>query len=195
MALDSLGGGRILVALPTSGPLHDACEVLAQERLRTWTLPHDRLDLVRSLAEDFPHRVRVGVTGALTPGDLAAAADAGASFAIAPFVRPGLVESAALPVVLGALTPTEIDAAGRQGPAGVMVFPAEGLGALQIRTLTALFPGLPLLAGGRLDRMQAEEWLDRGAAAVHVEGVVGDSMVTDLGAVRAAARGWRSVAS
>jgi 2-dehydro-3-deoxyphosphogluconate aldolase/(4S)-4-hydroxy-2-oxoglutarate aldolase len=97
-----------------------------------------------------------------------------------PFADPELVEAAgSTPMVLGALTPSEVDQAVRAGAAGVQVIPCDAMGTLYARVLPAMFPGVPLIAAGRLERFQAEMWLDAGAVAVMPLGQITTAHVTE----------------
>jgi 2-dehydro-3-deoxyphosphogluconate aldolase / (4S)-4-hydroxy-2-oxoglutarate aldolase len=197
MAAEFLGGNRIVVALPSASAdeLASACEVLAQERLRCWTVPAERVDQLPALAERFPHRALLGVHGVRRDAEAVAAVEAGAAFVLSPVARASLVHAVEVPVILGGMTPTEIDKALGDGAAAVAVVPADVQGSFLARALVGMFPGAPPIPSGALERFQVEEWLRLGALAAHLSGLITDSSRTNLGELRSLVRGWRSIAS
>ena len=109
---------------------------------------------------------------------------------------PGLYLAASvmgIPVVLGGLTPAEVAAALELEPAAVQVIPCDALGSLYAQTLTAMFPGEPLIATGKLERFQCEMWLEAGALAVCPVGAFGADDITeaDLSGLRHRCQGYR----
>ncbi|MBK9158510.1 MAG: hypothetical protein IPM11_10435 [Micropruina sp.] len=193
MSAEFLSGHRIIVALPEAPVpvLASACEVLAQERLRCWSLPVARVDELPDLRERFPHRAVLGVHGVRTDDQARAAEAAGAAFILSPVARASLVAATSVPVILGALTPTEIDAALEAGAAAVAIVPAEIQGSFLATSLVALFPGAPLIPSGNLESFQVTEWWRQGAPAVHLTRVLTDLTRANLGELRTTARGWR----
>ena len=83
--------------------------------------------------------------GTVLTGDQArAAVDAGAQFLVTPGIRADVAKSAAdsrVPVIMGALTPTEVLIALDLGAAAVKIFPAERARAQVLsRTCAGRFP-------------------------------------------------------
>jgi 2-dehydro-3-deoxyphosphogluconate aldolase/(4S)-4-hydroxy-2-oxoglutarate aldolase len=105
------------------------------------------------------------------------AATAGAEAVVSPgFVRE-VVERAAelgVPAVLGALTPTEVEAAWRAGAALVKLFPGSLGGPTYVRELLAPLAEIPLLVTGGIDSRNARAFLDAGAIAVGAGSVLED---------------------
>ncbi|MYS75623.1 aldolase, partial [Streptomyces sp. SID5926] len=124
--------------------------------------------------------------------DVARAREAGARW----IVTPALTESVAasvrvgLPVLAGALTPTEAVAARRAGADAVKLFPASIGGPAYLKALRDPFPDLPLVPVGGVDPTSAEQYLAHGAVAVGVGSpLVGDAAHGgDLDALRERAR-------
>ena len=111
----------------------------------------------------------VGVGTVLTVHDAEAAIDAGAQFLVTPAVREGVAQAAArhdVPVIMGALTPTEVMAAIDLGAAAVKIFPARTAGPQYLRDLHGPFPGLPMIPSGGINAGNAAEYLAAGAIAV-----------------------------
>lgn len=194
--LPDAGPHRVLVSLPelVADELVAVCEVLCQEGFRLWTVAAGQLAELPALARLFGRRARIGVHGVTTVDEVRAAAGAGAAFAASDFCLPDLVGAVPdLPVVLGGLTPTELRTGGLAGAAAVQVVPQEAFGTSYLRVLPGLVPDLPLITAGRVERYQAELWLEAGGEAVWPrdlvdrEAVLGDH----LDQVRATLQQWR----
>lgn len=111
----------------------------------------------------------IGVGTVVTAEDAEAAIDAGAQFLVTPGVRDCVAEVAArrdIPVVMGALTPTEVMAAVDLGAAAVKIFPARASGPDYLRDLHGPFPGLALIPSGGINAGNAAAYLAAGAIAV-----------------------------
>ena len=98
--------------------------------------------------------------------------DAGASFLTAPGFDPALVEFAAKEdraVLPGALTPTEIVMAWREGADFVKVFPCAQVGGDKyIKALKTALPQIPLIAAGGVNQQTATNFILAGATAIGV---------------------------
>jgi 2-dehydro-3-deoxyphosphogluconate aldolase / (4S)-4-hydroxy-2-oxoglutarate aldolase len=98
--------------------------------------------------------------------------DAGAMFFVTPNFDSRVIEFArtkSIPVIAGALTPTEIYKAWAAGAAMVKVFPCRSLGGPSyIRELRGPFESIPLVAVGAVTIENVAEYLQAGAAAVGV---------------------------
>ena len=95
---------------------------------------------------------------------------AGARFLVSPACVPEVAEvarEAGLPVFLGALTPTEVDAAVKAGTTAVKLFPAGVGGPRYLRDLRGPFPDVEFVPSGGITEENAREFLDAGAAAVY----------------------------
>jgi 2-dehydro-3-deoxyphosphogluconate aldolase/(4S)-4-hydroxy-2-oxoglutarate aldolase len=81
-----------------------------------------------------------------------------------------------LPLLCGALTPTEIISALDLGALAVKVFPAKLHGPGYFRELRAPLPDAPLIAVGGVDAATAPQYLAAGALAVGVSSpLLGDA--------------------
>ena len=123
----------------------------------------------------------------LTPDDAERAVAAGAQACVGPTFAPEVVERCldlGVPVIPGALTPTEIDAAWRAGAALVKLFPAAVVGTRYVRDLAGPLGAVPLLATGGIDASNAPAFLRAGAVAVAVGSAV-TSVADPLAATRA----------
>ncbi|MFE1071809.1 bifunctional 4-hydroxy-2-oxoglutarate aldolase/2-dehydro-3-deoxy-phosphogluconate aldolase [Streptomyces sp. NPDC058783] len=152
----------------------------------------DALGVIRRAVVEAGPTAFVGAGTVLTEDDVARARDAGASW----IVTPALTESVAaavrvgLPVLAGALTPTEAVAARRAGADAVKLFPASIGGPAYLKALRDPFPDLPFVPVGGVDLTGAEQYLAHGAVAVGVGSpLVGDAARGgDLDALRERAR-------
>lgn len=113
------------------------------------------------------------LVGAGTVRDARQARDAlaaGARFLVSPACVPEVAEvarEAGVPVFLGALTPTEVDAALKAGTTAVKLFPAGVGGAGYLRDLRGPFPDAAFVPSGGIGESNAREFLDAGAIAVY----------------------------
>lgn len=117
----------------------------------TWTNNAQPSKMAQAIRQALP-RCIVGAGSVLTPADLQAAIAAGSQFCFAPHTDPQLIARAtahSLPMVAGAMTPTEIVTAWRAGAAGVKVFPISALGnAAYIKSLQGPLGPIPLIPTG-----------------------------------------------
>jgi 2-dehydro-3-deoxyphosphogluconate aldolase/(4S)-4-hydroxy-2-oxoglutarate aldolase len=118
----------------------------------------------------------VGAGTITHPDQVKEAYDAGAEFIVTPIVIPDVVEAAhglAIPVAMGASTPTEIFAARSSGADWVKVFPAENLGGPEyITNVLGPLDGTPILVTGGLTPENYLGYLDAGAELVPPPGPV-----------------------
>lgn len=100
------------------------------------------------------------------------AIDSGAMFLVTPNLDTAVIEYAnaeEVPIVAGALTPTEVYTAWSAGADMVKIFPCKALGGAQyIRDLLGPFDNIPLTAVGGVNIHTLEEYFEAGAAAVGV---------------------------
>ncbi len=99
------------------------------------------------------------------------AVDAGAMFLVSPNTDAEVIDYAAsqnIPMVAGALTPTEVCHAWACGAAMVKVFPCTTFGPQYIRDLRGPFDQIPLVAVGGITTENAAAYLESGARAVGV---------------------------
>ncbi|MFV0373022.1 bifunctional 4-hydroxy-2-oxoglutarate aldolase/2-dehydro-3-deoxy-phosphogluconate aldolase [Microbacterium sp.] len=144
-------------------------------------------EVIAAAVDAAPESVLIGA-GTVTSADLGRrAAAAGAQFLVTPCLVPEVV-GLGLPVLMGALTPTEVFAAHRAGAVAVKVFPAHTVGAAYFRHLAGPFPEIPLVASGGVDHTNAGDFLRAGALAV----TAGSSVIS---AADVAAGAWEAVSA
>ena len=147
----------------------------------------DAFDAIRSLASQGQ---LVGAGTVRRPEQVAEAADAGAHFVVSPHTDPGVVASArelGLPVMAGAMTPTEAANAWDLGVSAVKLFPANVGGPGFLRSLRGPLADVTFVPTGGIDADNAAAYLDAGAAAVGVGGWLTAAEDVDTVAARASA--------
>ncbi len=134
----------------------------------TMSIPN-ALEAVRTIDRELGDEILLGV-GTVTDDDTCRAAiDAGAKYIVSPVTKPSLVGAAhALdrPVMLGAYTPTEAQAAHEAGSDFVKIFPADTLGPGYIKSLLAPLPHLKIVPTGGVNLDTMEAFLVAGSAAL-----------------------------
>ncbi|MGX6605326.1 bifunctional 4-hydroxy-2-oxoglutarate aldolase/2-dehydro-3-deoxy-phosphogluconate aldolase [Micromonosporaceae bacterium Da 78-11] len=177
---------HIVLALAEEGI--DVIEVSLTTHGALWVIEQAR----RELGPD----AELGAGTVLSDHDAVRAAEAGASFLVTPALADVYSGPARdLPVLMGALTPTEVTAASRRGAHAVKLFPASFGGPSYLRALRDPFPRVPFVPVGGIDIDAALAFLAAGALAVGVGApLVGDAASGgNLDALRARAAMWRRV--
>lgn len=125
--------------------------------------------IISKLRTDLPQCI-IGTGTILTLGELQEAIACGSQFCFTPHVSLTLIEAAIkadLPIVPGALSPTEIVNAWQAGASCVKVFPAPVVGgASYIKSLQGPLGQIPLIPTGGITLENAKEYIDAGAIAV-----------------------------
>jgi 2-dehydro-3-deoxyphosphogluconate aldolase / (4S)-4-hydroxy-2-oxoglutarate aldolase len=145
----------------------------------TFTTP-DVLDVLRAASGHGSALVGAGTV--LSEDQAGAATAAGARFLVTPCLRPPVAAVAAgagVPLVMGALSPTEVAAALDLGVDAVKIFPARAVGPAYLTDLHGPFPGSRLIPSGGIDHSNARAFLDRGAFAVSAGSVAPADLVAD----------------
>ena len=126
-------------------------------------------DLIGQLRSELPG-CTIGTGTLLTLENLKQAIAAGAQFVFTPHINPAMIQAAVqlgVPIVPGALTPTEIVTAWSMGASCVKVFPVQAVGgASYIRSLQGPLSHIPLIPTGGVTVENAKEFLLSGAIAV-----------------------------
>lgn len=125
----------------------------------------------------------IGAGTVMSAQDARDAISSGAKFLLTPGLRPEVAEEAnrqGVPVVLGAMTPTEVASAVDLGSTAVKVFPAARLGPTYFSDLHGPYPDVPLVATGGVTTENAASFLAGGALAVTAgSGVVGPVLAAE----------------
>lgn len=98
------------------------------------------------------------------------AVQAGSQFLFTPHIDPEIISAAVnlnIPIIPGALTPTEIVTAWSLGATCVKVFPIQAVGGVEyIKSLQAPLKQIPLIPTGGVTLENAAEFISSGAIAI-----------------------------
>jgi 2-dehydro-3-deoxyphosphogluconate aldolase/(4S)-4-hydroxy-2-oxoglutarate aldolase len=125
-------------------------------------------EAIAKARSEFDPSVLIGAGTVITAAQADEVAAAGAGFVVTPAITRGAHRSVdlGLPLLCGALTPTEIITALDLGALAVKVFPAKLHGPGYFRELRAPLPDAPLIAVGGVDATTTPQYLQAGALAV-----------------------------
>ncbi len=135
----------------------------------TMTVP-GALDVIRELARRYQDEVVLGAGTVLDAETARACILAGARFVASPILDEPTIaccRTYSVPVMPGALTPTEVVRAWRAGAAMVKVFPCSAVGgASYLRALKAPLPQIDLVPTGGVSVATVGDFISAGATAV-----------------------------
>jgi 2-dehydro-3-deoxyphosphogluconate aldolase/(4S)-4-hydroxy-2-oxoglutarate aldolase len=139
----------------------------------TMTVP-GAIEVIRQLVSETQGRILIGAGTVLDPETARACMMAGAEFIVSPSLNVRTIEICrrySVPVMPGALTPTEVLTAWEAGADVVKVFPCSALGgAKYLKALKAPLPQIELIPTGGVSLATAAEFLAAGAFALGVGG-------------------------
>lgn len=152
------------------------------------------LSVIAEVVREAPAGVQIGAGTVLTVDDVHRVRDAGGTFAVTPAVSRSVAESVrvGLPVIAGALTPTECVTAMELGATAIKLFPASIGGPAYLKALRDPLPHVPFVAVGGVDVAKVDDYFLAGAAAIGLGGpLLGDAPSGgSLSALRARARAF-----
>lgn len=143
----------------------------------------DALGAIQHLRGTFGGRLCLGAGTVLEAAQAEQAVAAGARFLVTPHVDAEIAAASqhlSVPLIAGALTPTEILQAWRAGAALVKVFPAATVGAEYLHHLRGPLPQVPLVPTGGITADNTAEFIAAGAVAVGVGGSLLGARAKDL---------------
>jgi len=165
----------------------------------TMTVP-GACEVIRQLRSEMGDDVLVGVGTVLTTHQVHESVKAGAQFVVTPGLSIDVVracQAGGVPVLPGALTPTEVIAAWHAGATCVKVFPCSALGgAKYLRSLRGPLPQVKLMPTGGVNLQTAHAYLAAGAVALGVGSELVDSVSLqsgDFGVIEERAREFKKV--
>jgi 2-dehydro-3-deoxyphosphogluconate aldolase/(4S)-4-hydroxy-2-oxoglutarate aldolase len=139
------------------------------------------LEAFGRLREELPEDAVLGVGTVRSSADAERAVEVGATYLVAPDFRGDVVAfgvGRGVPVVPGALTPTEVVAAWGAGATAVKVFPVSAVGgAAYVKAVRAPLPEVPLVPTGGVGLDDIGAYLAAGAVAVGI----GSPLLGDAG--------------
>ena len=134
----------------------------------TWTCDRPQ-QLIQQLREELPD-CSIGCGTILTQEQLESAIACGSQFCFTPHTNIDLIQTAIaanIPIIPGALTPTEIIHASQAGADYVKVFPIQSVGgARYLESLKGPLSHIPLIPSGGIDLENALSLLKAGAVAL-----------------------------
>jgi 2-dehydro-3-deoxyphosphogluconate aldolase/(4S)-4-hydroxy-2-oxoglutarate aldolase len=130
-------------------------------------------ELISQLRAELP-ACTIGTGTLLTLDQMEQAIAAGAQFLFTPHVDPVMIQAAVqkgVPIIPGALSPTEIVTAWATGASCVKVFPVQAMGGVNyIKSLQGPLGHIPLIPTGGVTLENAKEFIAAGASAVGLSG-------------------------
>lgn len=137
----------------------------------TMTVP-GAIEVIAAIAKAHQGRVLVGAGTVLDPETARACILAGAQFVVSPALNVKTIELCnrySVPIIPGALTPTEIVAAWEAGADVVKVFPCSAVGGSKyLSALKGPLPHIHLIPTGGVSLATAADFLAAGAFALGV---------------------------
>lgn len=134
----------------------------------TFTTPQ-ATEVVKSLVKKYGDRILLGMGTLIEPEQAQKAQVAGASFLVSPHCEAQLARAmiaTGLPVMIGALTPTEVVQAHRLGADVIKIFPGSLVGPDYLKALRGPFPHLKMMPTGGVSVGNVADWFAAGAIAV-----------------------------
>lgn len=172
--LDLLKQHRAIAVIRASDPVqgYQMAEAVADAGLRlieiTWNSA-DAATIIPQLRRDRPD-CTVGTGTVLDQAMLHQAIAAGAQFVFSPHINRAMIQTAVeqkVPIIPGALTPTEIMTAWQAGSYSVKVFPVGAIGGVQyVQSLQGPLGEIPLIPTGGVTLENAAQFLGAGAIAI-----------------------------
>lgn len=151
----------------------DACKAMVQGGLEavevTLTTPR-AMEAIEQSRSAMPDAL-IGVGSVTTVDQVAQTVDAGAQYVVCPAGKVDVVQACIdrdVPVIPGALTPTEMLTMHEAGADLIKVFPANHFGPRFFKDVLAPMPFLKLTPTGGVDLNTIPDWFANGAACVGV---------------------------
>lgn len=130
-------------------------------------------ELISQLRAQLPDCI-IGTGTLFNVQQLQDAIACGAQFLFSPHTDLNMIQAAVaknIPIIPGALTPTEIITAWNYGASCVKVFPVQAVGGISyIKSLQGLLGHIPLIPTGGVTLENAKDFLQVGAVAVGLSG-------------------------
>jgi 2-dehydro-3-deoxyphosphogluconate aldolase / (4S)-4-hydroxy-2-oxoglutarate aldolase len=130
-----------------------------------------------------PSEAAIGVGTVLTAAQIIEAKNAGATYAVSPhFDREIMAEAirCQLPMLPGAITPTEIVTAWNAGASCIKLFPGSLVGVDYVKALKGPLPHIPVMPTGGVSLDNMHEWFAAGVIAVGMGGNLAKGSATEI---------------
>ena len=148
-------------------------DLLSSAGITVLEITLDADDALGSIERIAHGTMLVGAGTVRTAEDVTSARDAGARFIVSPHTSEAVIDASAelgLPMMAGAMTPTEAVTAWDLGVSAVKLFPASVGGPDFLRSLTGPLGDIAFVPTGGVDASNARLYLAAGAVAVGVGG-------------------------
>jgi 2-dehydro-3-deoxyphosphogluconate aldolase / (4S)-4-hydroxy-2-oxoglutarate aldolase len=130
-------------------------------------------ELIAQLRAELPH-CSIGVGTVLSLADVRESIACGAEYIFTPHVDRDIISAginAGIPIVPGALTPTEIITAWNLGATAIKIFPIQSVGGVSyLKLLQGPIGHIPLIPTGGISVEHAHAFLAAGAVAIGLAG-------------------------
>ncbi|MGD1808738.1 bifunctional 4-hydroxy-2-oxoglutarate aldolase/2-dehydro-3-deoxy-phosphogluconate aldolase [Dapis sp. BLCC M126] len=176
--LNTLQNNRIIAVIRTSKMelARQMAKAVAAGGIRiieiTWNT-HQAAELITLLHSELPN-CTIGTGTLLTLEELQKALKIGCQFVFTPHTNPAMIQTAKIagvPIIPGALSPTEIVTAWESGASCVKIYPISAVGgANYIKSLQGPLGHIPLIPTGGVTLENAKEFINAGAIAVGLSG-------------------------
>lgn len=141
-----------------SGGIH-MLEVTFNQKSAAITDTPAAIELIK---KEFGPQILVGAGTVMTVQQVQLAAEAGAQYLLSPNFDPNVMAEAQrrnIPMIPGAMTPSEIAAAWNAGAALVKLFPADRFGLDYVKAIAAPMGHIPLLGMGGIHEQNLLDYL------------------------------------
>ena len=134
----------------------------------TYTTPNAP-QVVKALNQAFGEQIVLGMGTLTEPAQAQEAFEAGARYLVSPICDPELgraMIATSLPVMIGAMTPSEVYQAYRLGSDVVKIVPGATVGPAYIKALKGPFPFIEMMPTGGVSVANVAEWFAAGVFGV-----------------------------
>jgi 2-dehydro-3-deoxyphosphogluconate aldolase / (4S)-4-hydroxy-2-oxoglutarate aldolase len=131
------------------------------------------IEVLKAQGSRVPANALLGAGTVTNVAEAEAALAAGATFIVTPNINLDVIRTVrarGIPVMPGALSPTEIWTAANAGAEYVKVFPASAVGPRYFRELRGPFAQIPFMASGGVNLENAAEFIKFGVDALGLGG-------------------------
>lgn len=172
----NIKNNKIIVAMRKIYGEHlvKAMELMVKHDIRMVELTFDQLDddcmektseNIKHLKEVFKDQITIGAGTVMNVDQVQIAKEAGAEYLLAPNTNIDVMNKAhelSLPIIPGAMTPSEIAYAWEHGAALVKLFPAGSKGVEYCKSLASPLNNIPILPMGGVNYKNASDYLQIG---------------------------------
>ncbi len=177
-----------IIRLEDTSSIEDLLKTLYQSGIRVLEITSNTPDYcleIKKARKLLPNGL-IGAGTILNVGMAQDAIDAGAQFLVSPNVNTAVITAAHkadIPILTGALTPTEIATALEHKADIIKLFPAGTLGIPYLKLLKGPFDKVNFFAVGGINEFNAAEWFNAGAAGVGIGGALTTGSLSEIKSV------------